>query len=63
VYDEAVEKGGDPAGVLHIRGPIVGQALTLSEDEEDAPKDDGPWVSTGDQARVQTNGVFVARSG
>ena len=61
VDDEAVEKGGDPAGVLHMRGPIVGQALTLTDDEENyAPKEDGPWVSTGDQARVQTNGVFVA---
>jgi long-chain acyl-CoA synthetase len=63
VDDEAVERGGDPSGVLHIRGPIVGQALTLTEDEEDAPKDDGPWVSTGDQARVQTNGVFKTWSG
>ena len=61
VDDEAVEKGVDPAGVLHMRGPIVGQALTLTDDEENyAPKEDGRWVSTGDQARVQTNGVFVA---
>ncbi|KAH9039000.1 acetyl-CoA synthetase-like protein [Lactarius pseudohatsudake] len=64
VDDGAVEKGGDPAGVLHVRGPIVGRVLTLSDnpDEDEAPKNDEPWVSTGDQARVQTNGVFKAWS-
>jgi len=60
VDDGAVERGGDPAGVLHVRGPIVGRVLTLSDglEEEEASKDDEPWVSTGDRARVQTNGVF-----
>ncbi|KAH9056648.1 acetyl-CoA synthetase-like protein [Lactarius vividus] len=62
VDDGAVEKGGDPAGVLHVRGPIVGRVLTLSDspEEDEAPKNDEPWVSTGDLARVQTNGVFKA---
>ena len=62
VDDATVEGGGDPAGVLHMRGPIVGRELTLSDspEEEEAPKDDEPWVSTRDQARVQTNGVFKA---
>ncbi|KAF8267856.1 acetyl-CoA synthetase-like protein [Lactarius quietus] len=60
VDDGEVEGGGDPAGVLHMRGPIVGRALDLSDGAvvEEAQKDDEPWVSTGDQARVQTNGVF-----
>ena len=62
VDDGAVEKGEDPAGVLHMRGPIVGRLLTFSDIpvEEEAPKDDEPWVSTGNRARVQTNGVFNA---
>ena len=62
VDDGAVEKGGDPTGVLHMRGPIVGRVLTLSDEpeEEEATKDDEPWVSTGERARVQTNGVFNA---
>jgi long-chain acyl-CoA synthetase len=62
VDDGAVEKGEDPAGVLHVRGPTVGRLLTLSDSpvEEKAPKDDESWVSTGDRARVQTNGVFKA---
>ncbi len=64
VDDGAVEKGEDPAGVLHVRGPIVGRVLTLSDnpEEDEAPKNDEPWVPTGDQARVQTNGVFKAWS-
>lgn len=62
VDDGAVEKGEDPAGVLHVRGPIVGRVLTPSDgpEEEEAPKNDEPWVSTGERARVQTNGVFKA---
>lgn len=62
VDDGPVERGEDPAGVLHVRGPIVGRLLTLSDSpvEEGAAKDDEPWASTGDQARVQTNGVFKA---
>jgi long-chain acyl-CoA synthetase len=62
VDDGAVERGGDPAGVLHMRGPIVGRVLTLSDgpEEEEATKDDEPWVSTGGRVRVQTNGVFNA---
>ena len=64
VDDKAVERGDDPEGVLHVRGPIVGRVLPLAEstvgDEE--PKIDEPWVSTGNRARVQTNGAFKAWS-
>jgi len=65
VDDGAVEKGEDPVGVLHVRGPIVGRVPTLSDSpvEEEAGKSDvEPWVSTDDQARVQTNGVLKAWS-
>lgn len=60
VDDVAVERGEDPAGVLHVRGPIVGRLLILSDSpvEEEALKDEERWVATGDRARVQTNGVF-----
>ena len=62
VDDGAVERGEDPEGVLHVRGPIVGRVLFLA----DASEADGesnteePWVSTGIRARVQTNGTFKA---
>ena len=62
VDDGAVEKGGDPEGVLHVRGPIVGRVLALTDELEraEAPETDEPWISTGDRARVQTNGAFKA---
>ncbi|KAI0003328.1 acetyl-CoA synthetase-like protein [Russula compacta] len=64
VDDKAVERGDDPEGVLHVRGPIVGRVLPLAESTEgdEEPKTDEPWVSTGNQARVQTNGAFKAWS-
>ncbi|KAI0303466.1 acetyl-CoA synthetase-like protein [Multifurca ochricompacta] len=62
VDDGAVEKGEEPAGVLHVRGPIVGNVVTLAEgvESEEAPKTEESWVSTGNHARVQTNGAFKA---
>jgi long-chain acyl-CoA synthetase len=62
VDDGVVEKGGDPEGVLHVRGPIVGRVLSPRNeiDAEEAPATDEPWVSTEDRACIQTNGVFRA---
>lgn len=62
VDDGAIERGADPEGVLHVRGPIVARALaaTGSPEVDDEPKTDEPWVSTGNRARVQTNGAFQA---
>ncbi|KAH9967940.1 acetyl-CoA synthetase-like protein [Russula dissimulans] len=63
VDDEAVEKGQDPEGVLYVRGPIVGRVVVPTEEPEaeaDEPNTDASWVSTGDRARVQTNGAFEA---
>jgi long-chain acyl-CoA synthetase len=62
VDDGAVERGNDPEGVVHVRGPIVGRVLPLTELNEE-PKTEAteePWVSIGNRARVQTNGAFKA---
>ncbi|THH09235.1 hypothetical protein EW146_g8735 [Bondarzewia mesenterica] len=61
VDDDVVEKGGDPVGVLHVRGPVVGRALTVSDHSEERPEEkekEEAWVSTGFMARAQTNGSF-----
>lgn len=53
--DEAVEKGADPVGTLHVRGPIVGKVLGI---EEDAEAKEEPWAPTGYTGKAQTNGSF-----
>ncbi|ETW85453.1 hypothetical protein HETIRDRAFT_407493 [Heterobasidion irregulare TC 32-1] len=59
VEDDVVEKGGDPVGHLHVRGPIVGRILTVSDNAEPEQKDqEEPWVPTGYKSRAQTNGSF-----
>ena len=60
VDDGGVEKGDDPEGVLHVRGPTVGRVLANESDTEETPVTDERWVSTEDRARVLTNGVFRA---
>jgi long-chain acyl-CoA synthetase len=62
VDDVAVERGVNPEGELHVRGPIVGRLLAAADSREvdQEPNDDEPWVSTGDRASVQTNGAFQA---
>ncbi len=62
VDDGAVERGDDPEGVLHVRGPIVGRVLPLANapEADEEPRTEEPWVSTGNRARVQTNGAFKA---
>ncbi|KAA1471333.1 acetyl-CoA synthetase-like protein [Dentipellis sp. KUC8613] len=60
VDDDALEKGADPVGHVHVRGPIVGRLLAVSEDAEDSVDAAGeePWAPIGHNARVQTNGSF-----
>ena len=53
VDDDAVENGADPIGTLLLRGPTVG---TLLDFEEEADSD--KWLSTGERARVLSNGTF-----
>ncbi|KAF5365585.1 hypothetical protein D9758_003190 [Tetrapyrgos nigripes] len=59
VSDEVIEAGGDPEGLLLIRGPPVGRQGGVEESYVDVRKleDDG-WVATGARARIQTNGAF-----
>ncbi|KAI0060819.1 acetyl-CoA synthetase-like protein [Artomyces pyxidatus] len=56
VDDDAIAKGDDPVGTLHVRGPVVGRILTV---EEEVPaENEERWASTGHLARAQTNGSF-----
>jgi long-chain acyl-CoA synthetase len=59
IDDESVEKGGDPVGMLLIRGPSVGKLLN-SDDYVRIPSEDDSegWVPTGVRARIQSNGTF-----
>ena len=62
VDDEAVEKGGDPVGVVFVRGPPVGKLVNVDgyENIPSQPTDDEEgWTGTGLRAKVQTNGSFV----
>lgn len=59
VDDTAIEAGGDPAGVLHIRGPSVGRpARRMDVREEDQETEGDGWVAVGQRARVLPNGTF-----
>ncbi|KAJ2917592.1 hypothetical protein MD484_g2778, partial [Candolleomyces efflorescens] len=62
VDDEAVEKGGDPVGVVFVRGPPVGKLVNV-DGYENIPSqttdDEEGWTGTGLRAKVQTNGSFV----
>lgn len=57
VDDASVETGGDPEGMLHVRGPSVGKVEVIGEDQHVVEMEDG-WVPTGERARVVTNGCF-----
>ncbi|KZT28514.1 acetyl-CoA synthetase-like protein [Neolentinus lepideus HHB14362 ss-1] len=59
VKDEGVEAGGDPEGVLFVRGPSVGKELMFGEDSwEQVNGDEEGWAATGVRARVASNGTF-----
>ncbi|EGO21502.1 hypothetical protein SERLADRAFT_473934 [Serpula lacrymans var. lacrymans S7.9] len=51
VQDDVVEAGGDPVGVIVVRGPPVGSLIEPTENGEG-------WVNTGETGRVLTNGAF-----
>lgn len=63
VDDALVESGGDPVGVLLVRGAPIGRLLSVGE-ESDIPvsvsveEAEEGWVGTGVRAKVQTNGAF-----
>lgn len=59
VEDEPVENGGDPVGILMVRGPSVGKLTSMEASYVSIPSgEDEGWVGTGLRARVQTNGAF-----
>jgi long-chain acyl-CoA synthetase len=59
VDDASVEKGGDPVGMLLIRGPPVGKLLN-NDDYVAIPSEDENegWAPTGVRAKIQANGAF-----
>jgi len=65
VDDDKIENGGDPTGLLLIRGPSVGKMgndhhedyIQVPSAEKDE-KDEG-WINTEFRATVQPNGSFV----
>lgn len=63
VSDDAVESGGDPEGVLLVRGPSVGKLIgtedyvNVSSGASPIEEDEG-WVGTGVRVSVQTTGAF-----
>jgi len=62
VDDEVVEGGSDPVGVLHVRGPPVGKELNATR-EDVSGEDGGNWISTGERAKVYSNGTFKVLTG
>lgn len=70
IEDDKVENGGDPVGLLVVRGPPVGKIgngdhnedyVRVTPTDEHKEKDEG-WVGTGVRALVQPNGSFVILS-
>ncbi|KAJ7219090.1 acetyl-CoA synthetase [Mycena pura] len=60
VEDEAVESGGDPAGVLTVRGPSVGKLTSMESSYVSIPSgEDEGWVGMGVRATILTNGAFL----
>lgn len=62
VNDDAIENGGNPEGMLIVRGPSVGKVLG-TDDYVDVPHgsdggDDDSWVPLGVKGVVLTNGTF-----
>lgn len=61
VNDDSVENGGDPEGILQVRGPSVGKLLGGPDGYVNVPsasEEEEGWVRTGARAVVQTNGSF-----
>ncbi|EAU88139.1 acetyl-CoA synthetase [Coprinopsis cinerea okayama7 len=59
VDDEKVESGGDPVGVMYVRGPPVAKLVNVEGYVEVPSGDDDGWTGLGVRAKVQTNGSFV----
>ncbi|KAF7363278.1 Acetyl-CoA synthetase [Mycena sanguinolenta] len=59
VVDEEVENGGDPVGVLMVRGPSVGRLASMETSYVSVPSaEDEGWIGTGLRATVLPNGAF-----
>lgn len=61
IDDAVVESGGDPVGLVMIRGPSVGKVMGSGEEsyiEVPSASDDDLWVATGERGRVMANGAF-----
>jgi len=54
IDESAGEQGGDPEGLLCIRGPTMGDPVP----SVGQPLEDG-WISAGESARVRANGTFL----
>ncbi|KAI9064259.1 acetyl-CoA synthetase-like protein [Trametes sanguinea] len=61
VDDAAVEGGADPIGDLHVRGPSVGQPLSVEQEPEE--EELRGWRATGERAKVAPNGTFKVAVG
>ncbi|KAF7322810.1 Acetyl-CoA synthetase [Mycena chlorophos] len=61
VDDEVIEGGGDPSGVLMIRGPPVGKLGSMEASYVSIPgsEEAEAWSGTGIRATVLPNGAFV----
>ncbi|KAF7295099.1 Acetyl-CoA synthetase [Mycena indigotica] len=61
VEDDVVEQGGDPTGVLMVRGPPVGKLASMEASYVSIPgsSDEEEWIGTGVRATVLPNGAFV----
>ncbi|KAF7321822.1 Acetyl-CoA synthetase [Mycena kentingensis (nom. inval.)] len=59
VVDDLVEEGGDPRGVLMVRGPSVGKLSSMEGSYVSIPSGEEEWMGTGEHASVLANGAFV----
>ncbi|KZP20846.1 acetyl-CoA synthetase-like protein [Athelia psychrophila] len=61
IDDAAAESGGDPVGLVTIRGPSVGKVMGSGEEsyiEVPSASDEEMWVTTGERGTVMANGAF-----
>lgn len=60
VSDDVIENGGDPEGVLLVRGPSVGKLPNVEDyvDVSTNGTNGDSWIGTGVRAKVETTGAF-----
>jgi long-chain acyl-CoA synthetase len=57
IQDERVENGEDPAGIIQVRGPSVGNMVKVGDADLRVENVEN-WVSLGEKAQVRPNGSF-----